>query len=84
MGDLDGGVPKTTLDESDVGPVQVTIETVDLWVVEDLAYETGKWSYTFTSPDAERRTIGGRYVTVWKRQAEGSWKILGDLGVPGN
>ncbi len=25
MSDLDGGVPKTTLDESDVGPVQASV-----------------------------------------------------------
>ncbi len=25
----------------------------------------------------------GRYVTIWKEQASGGWKILADMGVPG-
>ena len=29
------------------------------------------------------QTIGGRYVTTWKRQADGGWKIKSDVGVPG-
>ena len=29
-----------------VGPVIVSLQTLDLWVVGDLAYETGTWSYT--------------------------------------
>ena len=66
-----------------VGPVEVTIEIVDLWVTGDLAYETGTWSYSFTPAGEDERTVGGRYVTVWKRQPDGDWKILADLGVPG-
>ena len=67
-----------------VGPMKVGIQTLDLWVVDDQAYETGKWSFTYTPPEDERRTIRGRYVTVWKRQADGGWRILADVDVPGN
>ena len=67
-----------------VGPMKVRIETLDLWVVDDRAYETGSWSFTYTPPEDERRTIRGRYVTVWKRQADGGWRILADVDVPGN
>jgi uncharacterized protein (TIGR02246 family) len=66
-----------------VGPVKVQLETVEFWQLGDLAYETGKWSYTFTPPGRSEQTIGGRYVTTWKRQPTGGWKILADLGVPG-
>ncbi|MCZ6917851.1 MAG: DUF4440 domain-containing protein [Gemmatimonadetes bacterium] len=66
-----------------VGPVKVTIETVELWVVDDQAYETGKWSYTYTPSGESERTIGGRYVTTWKLQSDGGWKIFADMGVPG-
>jgi len=24
----------------------------------------------------------GKYVTVWKKQGDGSWKIYGDIGTP--
>ncbi len=66
-----------------VGPVEVIIEIVDLWVIDDMVYETGTWSYSYTPSGQDKRTSGGRYVTVWKRQADGHWKILADLGVPG-
>lgn len=66
-----------------VGPVRVRIEVVDLWVVGDVAYETGIWSYRYTPPGATERRIGGRYVTAWRRQPDGHWRILADLGVPG-
>ena len=66
-----------------VGPVRVTIETVDLWLHDGLAYETGKWTYTYTPPGGEQRTIGGRFVTVWRQQTGGEWKIYADMGVPG-
>ncbi len=66
-----------------VGPVEVTLEMVEVWVVDDLAYESGRWSYAFTPPGDSRRTVGGRYVTVWRQQADGDWKIFADIGVPG-
>ncbi len=70
----------------EVGPVQVTIETAKVWVADALAYESGKWTYTFTQAGAGTRvaqTIGGRYVTVWKPQADGGWKVMTDLSIPG-
>ncbi|MEO8295465.1 MAG: DUF4440 domain-containing protein [Gemmatimonadota bacterium] len=66
-----------------VGPVTVHLETVEFWRLDDLLYETGKWSYTFTPRGQAQQTIGGRYVTTWRRQAQGGWKILADMGVPG-
>lgn len=66
-----------------VGPIEATLDTADMWVVDSLAYETGAWTYTFTPPGDARRTIGGRYVTVWKMQTDGTWKILTDMTVPG-
>ena len=74
---------KENLDKfiKDVGPVTVTLETSDLWLIDDTAFETGKWSYTFTPPGRQQKTIGGRYVTQWRRQKDGAWKILLDLGL---
>jgi uncharacterized protein (TIGR02246 family) len=65
-----------------VGPIAVTIETVSLWVVDDRAYETGKWTYTYTAPEKGEQAIGGRYVTVWRQQADGGWRIVADMSVP--
>src|SRR4051812_10093858 len=65
------------------GPVRVTLESKDLWLLGDTAYETGLWSYTFHPKGKAEQRIGGHYVTVWKRQPDGGWKILADMGVPG-
>ena len=48
-----------------------------------MAYETGAWSYAYHPKGQQEQKIGGRYVTVWHRQADGSWKIWADMGVPG-
>jgi uncharacterized protein (TIGR02246 family) len=66
-----------------VGPVRVTLDSKDLWLMGDTAYETGLWSYTFQPKGKAEQRIGGHYVTVWKRQPDGGWKILADMGVPG-
>jgi uncharacterized protein (TIGR02246 family) len=66
-----------------VGPVRVGIETAEVWLMDDTAYETGTWSYTFTPKGKAEQRIGGRYVTLWRRQPDGGWKIWADIGVPG-
>jgi uncharacterized protein (TIGR02246 family) len=66
-----------------VGPVRVTLETKEVWLTEDIAYETGLWTYTFHPKGQAEQHIGGHYVTVWRRQPDAEWKILADLGVPG-
>ena len=61
--------------------VKCTVTTVDLWLDRETAYETGKYSYKYQEkgkPVSEE----GRYVTIWKRQSDGSWKIIVDMGVP--
>jgi ketosteroid isomerase-like protein len=66
-----------------VGPVRVTLETKEVWLIDDNAYETGLWSYTFQPQGKAEQHIGGHYVTVWKKQPHGGWKIWADMGVPG-
>jgi uncharacterized protein (TIGR02246 family) len=61
--------------------VKSTVTTVDVWLDGETAYETGKYSYKYEEkgkPVSEE----GRYVTVWKRQSDGSLKIIMDMGVP--
>lgn len=45
----------------------------------DLGYTGG--SYDFSCKDASGKTITdkGKYLTVWKKQADGSWKVLLDM-----
>ena len=68
---------------SQVGPVRVTLESKEFWLIDNNAYETGIWSYTFQPKGKAEQHIGGHYVTVWKKQSDGGWKIWADMGVPG-
>jgi len=61
--------------------VKVTVTTVDLWLDGDTAYETGTYSYKYQEA-GKPVNEEGRYVTIWKRQSDGSWKIASDMGVP--
>ncbi len=71
---------KTVMESAGKG-VKSTVTTVDLWLDGDTAYETGTYSYKYQEK-GKPVTEEGRYVTVWKRQADGSWKIIMDMGVP--
>jgi ketosteroid isomerase-like protein len=42
-----------------------------------LGYTSGPW--TFTATDGTRAY--GHYVSIWRRRADGSWRLLVDLGV---
>ncbi len=47
----------------------------------DLGYNTGPYEYREKAGDAEADP--GQFATVWQRQADGSWKVLVDLGTAG-
>ena len=44
----------------------------------DLAYETGPYAMTMTGPDKKPATEKGHYVAVWRKQADGAWKVVVD------
>jgi uncharacterized protein (TIGR02246 family) len=71
---------KTVMEAAGKG-VKCTVTTVDLWLDGDTAYETGKYSYKYQEK-GQPVTEEGRYVTTWKRQSDGSWKIIVDMGLP--
>ena len=66
----------------DNGWADATITTGNVWLVDERAYETGKFSFTFHPAGKPPVTNTGRYVTIWSRQIDGSWKIVVDFGVP--
>ena len=73
------GLMQPTMDS--LGPTETTIETDRLWCVDDLAYETGRYSYSFTK-DGEPQVAAGRFVVVWRHVGDGVWKIQADMGLP--
>jgi|SRR5580765_4523285 len=71
---------KAAMQGADPG-VKVTVTTVKVWLDGDTAYETGKYKYEYTEK-GKPGVDEGRYVTIWKRQKDGSWKLAMDMGVP--
>ena len=50
----------------------------------DLAYTRGHYTMESTdSASGKPRTDGGNYLTVWQKQADGSWKAVEDFVTPG-
>lgn len=52
----------------------------DIAASGDLGWTTGTWEFR-PSPDAEV-TGHGIYVSIWRLQQDGSWKVVMDLGNP--
>jgi ketosteroid isomerase-like protein len=48
----------------------------------DLGYTMGKYESTTRNPDGTQRTRGGTYMTLWKKQDDGTLKAIADLGSP--
>jgi len=53
--------------------------TWDVMVSGDVAVETGAYEMTMQEKGKKAINDKGKYLTVWKRQADGSWKIVRDI-----
>jgi uncharacterized protein (TIGR02246 family) len=50
----------------------------------ELGYTRGSFTQTSTDPATHKpKTVKGAYVTVFRRQADGSWKAVQDIASPG-
>jgi ketosteroid isomerase-like protein len=45
----------------------------------DLGYTSGTYKFSFKDPSGKPATDNGKYLTVWKKQPDGSWKVLFDM-----
>ena len=57
------------------------IDSRKLVVDGDLAYESG-YAEIGLVIEGKQSVKGGRYLTVWQRQADGEWKILRNVVLP--
>jgi uncharacterized protein (TIGR02246 family) len=53
--------------------------TTDVIVSGDLAVSTGTYTMSMQIPNGPKIDDKGKFVTVWRRQADGSWKIVRDI-----
>ena len=60
-----------------------TTASVDTSKGGDLAFSQGTYSLTSTNQKTKKaETETGKYVTVYKKQADGSWKAVADINNP--
>ena len=52
---------------------------VDVARSGDLAYVTGTYEMNETDATGKPKTDKGKYLEVWKKQADGSWKCVADM-----
>jgi ketosteroid isomerase-like protein len=55
---------------------------VDVAASGDLGYTWGRYEFRSSDADGQERVGGGFYLTIWKRQPDGSWKFAIDTGSP--
>jgi ketosteroid isomerase-like protein len=45
-----------------------------------LGYTVGKWDRRWADKNGKRMLLRGTYTSVWRKQPDGSWKIILDTG----
>jgi uncharacterized protein (TIGR02246 family) len=58
------------------------VETEQVILDGPTAVEYGHYRFTYPSTDGQPRVESGKYVVVWRRDGDGAWRILMDMGVP--
>lgn len=57
-----------------------TTETAEAAKGSDLGYTAGSYTMTMTDPKTKKvMTAKGSYITVFRKQADGSWKAIQDM-----
>lgn len=61
-----------------MGIKEVNTTVIDIQIDEDLAYRVGKYTLTIQPQNHPPVKDSGKFLDIWKRQADGSWKIQVD------
>ena len=59
-------------------PTQVEISSSG-----DLGYTIGEYERIGKDASGAPATVAGNYVSIWRKQPDGRWKIVLDIGTPG-
>jgi uncharacterized protein (TIGR02246 family) len=59
----------------DDGLKDLTLEAIEVEASGDLAYEIGSFSMQAPAENNTMMTATGNYVVVWKRGADGNWRL---------
>lgn len=47
-----------------------------------VGYTIGRYEAKFIGDDGKPQTSHGSYMTTWRKQKDGSWKVVADIGSP--
>jgi ketosteroid isomerase-like protein len=62
--------------------ISFAADRVDVSEAGDLATSRGRFDETYTDPDTKKKVkISGSFLTVYKKQSDGSWKAVQDWAV---
>lgn len=58
----------------------------DISASGDLGYTSGTYEFRSKDKDGKATVAHGKYTSIWKKQKDGSWKVVLDMGnaSPGN
>jgi ketosteroid isomerase-like protein len=59
--------------------IQWNADTAEVAKAGDLGYTRGTYQLVFNDASGQPVTDKGKYVTVWKKQGDGSWKVAADI-----
>ena len=57
----------------------LTLKAVEVHGTGDMAYEVGEVSYSAPDSSGQRKTATGKYIVVWKKQQDGTWRLYRDI-----
>jgi uncharacterized protein (TIGR02246 family) len=63
----------------EMGIREAILETAELDESGDMLCEIGAYTLNIQPAGAEPTTDKGKYVVIWKRQTDGSWKLAVDI-----
>ena len=66
---------------TDIKNIKVSVTTINAWLDGDMVFETGKYVYDYVE-NGKPVIEAGKYVTIWKKQKDGNWRLMMDMGVP--
>jgi uncharacterized protein (TIGR02246 family) len=61
---------------------EATVQTDQVILDGPTAIEYGHYRFTYPPKDGQPQVDSGHYVVVWRKQADGTWRILLDTGLP--
>src|SRR5690349_20881860 len=61
---------------------ELTWEPLKADVDGSIGYTFGNWFLKTKTPDLRDTTLYGNYVSIWKKQGDGTWKYVLDTGNP--